>query len=430
MKKIGFFYFLDNLNDFYNIKNTYHQQVSNNQTDLILFHNNLNFKEIQKINKSQLNIKFINISTEFTTTDDILNAYNDNKSKKKLPIDELHKIQFYTTRVFKYLKNYHFICKLKPNIQLPSNIYNEILENGYLFIHKTSQLFKNQFDCSFYIIKTCFWKSNKIQKQLNDIEKSLLIYKENGNIENKTFSNIINNHLYPKSILNFDKSNNNYFKIKEDDFEKIKYSLSEFNETTLINNIKNDKINFSITSYGGCGTNALLKILQDKFIINKSIWNYKLCHYIKPLTSINLKYSIYIYGDPLNSIISQNERNGIYGSLLRLNFYKMKPANSIVKYSLENVLKQMSQQIKNWTNPNVNYPVILIKYESLETNIPKLCQYLGIDTIDFVFKKKNDRTELRKFYLDLIQEKKLTQSFNQLNQQYHSLPDFQIIEPN
>jgi len=74
--------------------------------------------------------------------------------------------------------------------------------------------------------------------------------------------------------------------------------------------------------------------------------------------------------------------------------------------------------------------VILIKYESLETNIPKLCQYLGIDTIDFVFKKKNDRTELRKFYLDLIKEKKLTHLLYQLNNQYHSLPDFKVIEPN
>lgn len=207
------------------------------------------------------------------------------------------------------------------------------------------------------------------------------------------------------------------------------YTASYYYEEEIIKKVKNQKMTLWINSYGGSGTNWLEKNLKEKYIISTDIWKEKLCHYIRPINGLSIQYTIYIYGDPLYASISELKRHAKNMSFLRMNFYKMMPIeNKNLVYSYPLMMEKMIEQMNNWKNAKVNYPIILIKYEKIGEHITEIENLLGLK-FKIPYQARKTDQKMINFYTKKYNLSKYSESIKKTREVYDSMPDFKIIYP-
>lgn len=194
--------------------------------------------------------------------------------------------------------------------------------------------------------------------------------------------------------------------------------------------IENEKMNIWICSYGGSGTQFLYKKIINKYPkINSVVWHNHLCHFLHPISNSTVQYGIYIYRNPIIAVQSQL-RKKMQLNFLKMNFNKMKE-NTIYKdisFSVDNYFFIMKEQMLYWSQSNVNFPILLIKYETFHKYINEFCNIFNIDsnTVDFCDPNKEiDVNMCEKFKIDMT-----TTNYKNAVEMYNSLPEFKIIYPN
>jgi hypothetical protein len=186
-----------------------------------------------------------------------------------------------------------------------------------------------------------------------------------------------------------------------------------------------------ISSYGGSGTNFLYKVLQSKHLCYTENWVQYLCHAYTPIVSNIVQKSIFVYAHPIVSILCQQVRvkvpNG-FASTLPINYLKISQGkmNHHLPFSIDNFIRIIIEQMHNWKYANVNYPILLLRYETIEQYKHELDAYCDIGEFEFIPRKTKlisvdnfcDKVHCSK---DLIE---------QAIQMYESLPDFEIRDSN
>jgi hypothetical protein len=189
----------------------------------------------------------------------------------------------------------------------------------------------------------------------------------------------------------------------------------DMKESDIILQATESKLNFYVTSYGGCGSNYVKRLLGEKYKIT-NIWNKKICHYIRPLDIYSAVGCLYIYRHPICALMSQWNR-GICG-----NFFKIRDeTNANLLFSFENLFFLMYEQMKNFKNNNLSYFTILIKYETAYKYKNELEEILNIR---FDFKKNNTKNHTK-----FINQKNIDVTgkyFNKLINLYNDMPEFEL----
>ena len=197
-----------------------------------------------------------------------------------------------------------------------------------------------------------------------------------------------------------------------------------YSETELKKQINNQSIQLWINSYGGSGSNWLEQNLKSNYKISTYIWRLKLCHYIRPINNIPITMAVYIYANPVYAIVSELRRK-----YLRMNFYKMMPIEyKELRYSIRTMLEKMSEQMNNWKNANVNYPVILIKYEKINDYIVDLEKFFDTK-FEIEFRQRKTDEEKINWYSKKFNFKRIQSTLQKTIREYENMPDFQIIQP-
>jgi hypothetical protein len=208
-----------------------------------------------------------------------------------------------------------------------------------------------------------------------------------------------------------------------------KYYPTYYTEEEIKKNIEKQKITLWVNSYGGSGTNWLRKNLMQKYNISTPIWRKKMCHYIKPIGNLDIKYAFYIYGDPLYASISELRRGNKNMSFFEMNFYKMMPIedkNLIYSYPL--MMEKMIEQMNNWKNANVNYPVVLIKYEKIGEHISEIENLLSLQ-FKIPYQSRKTDQKMINFFTKKYNLSEYSESIKKTREVYDSMPDFKIIYP-
>lgn len=209
----------------------------------------------------------------------------------------------------------------------------------------------------------------------------------------------------------------------------MKRRINKLNKFKTIHNFKNNpivanKINsvkkFYICSYGGCGSKYLCDVLKKygkvfhvhsryppnklEFIGDNKEKNlaYKeyFCGIPIPEDEINQYYVIYIYRNPIDSIISRF-----------LHSQHLKHIECESNITIDDVINQNMDLYKieefynNYItkNPERNYKIICIKYEELFDikNQLKLSKILEIDNLNLI-KKESNNNDIKKLYYDKL----------------------------
>lgn len=197
-----------------------------------------------------------------------------------------------------------------------------------------------------------------------------------------------------------------------------------------------DKKSILISSFGGCGTTMLMKFLS-KYNKYDVIENDKLKHYPKPPNLSFVKKAVYIFGNPFDTVCSHFRRKSEY-YLWPTNhcrnmcgkWSEISPSWELKDYLDNNEdLFLMEEQFDNWTNPkkNIQYLILLVRYEKLWENLDKIFRFLEIplEHIDRFPKKEKRKSS----YINLpkLQQEKLNQIYGKLYEKIKKHPDIRII---
>ena len=202
-------------------------------------------------------------------------------------------------------------------------------------------------------------------------------------------------------------------RINCDDYQNY-YNYKDTKEITDISRkIFINSLDIYIVSSGGVGSEYIAKFLSEKGIntgyITKTlgetenklkysdIINNNVCHHSSKL--IRNKKTLYLYGDIINSIISQYNRGYLHINATKIHFGRDYNHHTL-EYFLNNFpndpigIKKQYNNFKNTTN------TIMIKYPYKKEDIENAMKTFGynIDFSDFVVKHRN-----KNFNNDLIQ---------------------------
>lgn len=142
-----------------------------------------------------------------------------------------------------------------------------------------------------------------------------------------------------------------------------------------------------ISSFGGTGSTALMEYAQQYIAINSPHNQDGYKHLLSPPKhGTNLDKAVLVIGDPRNATISLFKRGFARTHCQRLNplIGYLTPAR--VFYSLDNYLLNgkdlfgFEACLSNWLKQanKRNYPIMIIKYESLWHNLPELLEFINI----------------------------------------------------
>jgi len=194
-----------------------------------------------------------------------------------------------------------------------------------------------------------------------------------------------------------------------------------YNEDEYVKAIETEKLDIWICSYGGCGSNFLHDHINKYRLCGTECWYQKMCHYTRPLSNNSVKFGIYIYRHPIMAYISQYHRN-----LININFCKLREKET--KFDNKKLFELMKQQVNNWSHPQVDFPVILVRYEKLHEHANKIMKLLGID-YDLAEKVHRVNWFDVDKYKDLCKFNDCMDEIHDLVKEYEKLPDFEIIWP-
>jgi len=228
----------------------------------------------------------------------------------------------------------------------------------------------------------------------------------------------------------------------------------------IINKSKFDKWVFSA---GGCGTNYVRKLvevfrIEDRNIINPINKNIiTSVHMIKPPNVNNNKdfLAIYVFGDPYLSIASICRRmivptlNILAGKKfaedllpknkkkLRAMKMKDKDQNEGIKVSdflnkYPSDILRLKEHWDNWYNAKVNYPILFIKYETLQKSFDEIKETYGekykLSWRKFLKKEFIPRVcSLDKFSKEELE--KLDDIYGNFREEINSMPAYWLKEP-
>ena len=123
--------------------------------------------------------------------------------------------------------------------------------------------------------------------------------------------------------------------------------------------IREEKLELCVVSYGGCGSNSLVKGLCSNGInCTTGSWHALLCHCPRKVNMIIPM--IYIYRDPVKAFLSMRRRGHGYYTV-----NQQKLSNNLISNtSDENLLSLMISQFYSWTNQKSDN-VLILKYDEL-----------------------------------------------------------------
>ena len=192
-----------------------------------------------------------------------------------------------------------------------------------------------------------------------------------------------------------------------------------------------------VCSPGGVGTTFFIKFVAHY----KSVNDYQDIDGIKhldrpPLVINNSLKAIYIYGNPFNIVLSLFRRKfHARQSYKLLRYYKhiepIQPTCTLIEYLRKDIDKfQLSNHFHYWSQASVNYPIMLIKYETLWQHLPEIFEYLEIPSSEIA--KFPTQQSRQSDWDNLTEEEKslLSQMYGELHQEIHQFEDIKIIEPN
>ena len=99
---------------------------------------------------------------------------------------------------------------------------------------------------------------------------------------------------------------------------------------------------------------------------------------------------VYLVGDPINAVISLFSRNFARFACSRLTCDKLSRDSFNESWELRDYLEhgkdlfQLEEHFDNWVNcqSTLPYPILVVKYEQLETVKEQVCEFLMVDSSD------------------------------------------------
>jgi len=147
------------------------------------------------------------------------------------------------------------------------------------------------------------------------------------------------------------------------------------------------KFHYLVSSFGGVGNSMWIKFLNPDYTTytNHMHYHLELKHVSYPPEFLpeNIK-TLYLFGNPMNSVISIFNRNLQHIHYRNIFNKVLKPQNMTFEYFLDQGVDifHLEQHFQNWMNDNNearNYPIILIKYETMWDNLEYIFDFLGLE---------------------------------------------------
>lgn len=186
----------------------------------------------------------------------------------------------------------------------------------------------------------------------------------------------------------------------------------------IIEDVKKEKLQLCIVSYGGSCTNTLQQCMAKiGFVTKTSKWGDVFCHlpkYVKMGIPI-----IYVYDNPIKSFLSQRRRTGT----LSTNQKKLSNDNN-VKTDEETFLKLMIEQFRDFTRVKRDDVLILKSSELFDNNVTKkVSKFLNKDVSRVLpLKFVTPKTNIEEEHID----DKTKQLFNKYKSDIEHINEFPI----
>lgn len=185
-------------------------------------------------------------------------------------------------------------------------------------------------------------------------------------------------------------------------------------EENLKKSFRLDPLDIWINSFGGCRSNYIKNLLSPYYKTYNAFYEYKGCHYYKPIKGINPKLAIFCYTEDVEiALTSQINRK------MKHNFYKEIPPHlyqSGFKYSIDNWAYIINRHIINWSTVDVDYTILLLNTDKIRENSEKFHDLTGVYVKGY--KSKRSTKKINKDIPDMdITRKKLA-----------TLPDFGYLK--
>lgn len=186
------------------------------------------------------------------------------------------------------------------------------------------------------------------------------------------------------------------------------YNLSD---EQLIELFDREPIDIWINSFGGCRSNYIRDSLKNKYRTYNKAYEYKACHYIKPL-NVSVGSGIFCYVDDVSiALTSQLNRN------MKHNYQKLMEGVEPITYSIGNWLLGINKQIDNWVN-NSYFPTIIINTDKINNYKDKFEEVFGVELLPY------KRRKTKKIHHSLIGYEK---DIENINDKLSKLDDFKLL---
>lgn len=185
-------------------------------------------------------------------------------------------------------------------------------------------------------------------------------------------------------------------------------SLNNLDKDSLIDLFNREPIDIWINSFGGSRHNYINDCIKNKYSTYNTAYEYKACHYIKPLP-VNVGSGIFCYTEDVGIAVSSQIKRGMYH-----NFYKLIDINPPPSFNIELWLENINKQIDNWVN-NKLFPTIIINTDVIQKHKNKFEEMYGVKMLPFNNRKTSNYIDELKPHITLI---------NKINKKLKSLPDY------
>ena len=185
-----------------------------------------------------------------------------------------------------------------------------------------------------------------------------------------------------------------------------------------------------LVSHGGVASEALCRTLGFQYPKARSSTTDRpvrgaVCHFPYPLPT-GPSRALYVYGSLLEAIVSQHPRHPDNAAKLHNDehyprFYRVEDLLSFDDPDPFGV----AGQFERFSDPHVDYPILLVRYDRLEECMPAVCEFLGVAPVPF--ERKPRRTSLDS--LDMRTRERLVERYGPLAERMSAMPPCVLIPP-
>ena len=171
-----------------------------------------------------------------------------------------------------------------------------------------------------------------------------------------------------------------------------------------------------LCSTGGSGSNLLKAYLDPYIRVRSPYLAALLTHHKEPVEHTRKGFkAIYLHADPFSVLRSVKRRD-----LVSTNIKKLNNSRALVE-SDELLLQSVFDQFDAWTQSNVSYPILCVKYEALFDSWEIISEFIGFELSDFPRKKNrvSGKVEI---------DTELSQKFDLEYRKWKQFPAIRIIE--